>query len=772
MSRPVHPAGPRLRPLRGGNAALVALAAGALLAGAVQAGPASAAPLDLRPVKTVATPRAGAAPAVLSPARHAALVGRARATAADTARTLGLGSRERLVVKDVAQDADGTTHTRYERTYAGLPVLGGDLVAHVRDGRTTVSEATGAALAVPTTTPRVSASDAAATALAAARKTAAAGAGARADRNRETTGGRAPRLVVLAAAAGRPVLAWESVVEGVRRDGTPSELHVVSDAASGKVLQEYEGVETGTGVGQYSGTVPLGTTLSGSTYQLVDGDRAGHRTYDLNQGTSGTGALFTDDNDVWGDGTQGDRQTAGVDVAFGAAATWDFYKDVFGRNGIRNDGVAAYSRAHYGNNYVNAFWSDTCFCMTYGDGSGNAKPLTALDVAAHEMSHGVTSATANLNYSGESGGLNEATSDIFAAAVEFHSDLAADVPDYLVGEKIDIRGNGTPLRYMDKPSRDGSSRDYWDSGLGGIDVHYSSGPANHFFYLLSEGSGAKTVNGVAYDSPTYDGLPVTGIGIGNAERIWYRALTTYMTSTTDYADARVATLQAAADLFGAYSDTYLTVAGAWAAIHVGDRVARGVNVAPVGDQTSGVGQQVSLQIGAYTTNTDATLAYEATGLPDGLSLGADGLISGVPTSTGTSDVSVTVTDSTGATATVGFHWRVANIYANGTRVDIPDAGAAVESPITITGRPGNASAATEVYVSIVHTYRGDLTVDLVGPDGTVYSLLNRSGGSADNVEQTFTVDASAQPVEGTWKLRVRDLASIDVGYIKQWQLTP
>ncbi|MGW1725760.1 M4 family metallopeptidase [Streptomyces sp. NPDC002306] len=743
---------------------MVALAAGTLLAGAVQSGAASAAPKDPGPTKIVAAPRSGAAPATLSPAKRAALVDGAKAAAGATARRLDLGSREKLVVKDVLQDADGTTHTRYERTYAGLPVLGGDLVVHVRNGRTTVSEATEATLAVPTTTPRIGAPAAAAKALTAARKAGAAAAEAAAD--------GAPRLVVWAAGAARPVLAWETSVEGFQDDGTPSELHVVTDATSGKAIQQYEGVHTGTGTGQYSGTVPLGTTASGSTYQLVDGDRAGHRTYDLNQGTSGTGTLFTDDNDVWGDGTQSNRQTAGVDVAFGAAATWDYYKDVFGRNGIRNDGVAAYSRAHYGNSYVNAFWSDSCFCMTYGDGSGNTHPLTALDVAAHEMSHGVTSATANLTYSGESGGLNEATSDIFAAAVEFHSGLTADVPDYLVGEKIDIRGNGTPLRYMDKPSKDGSSRDYWDSGLGGIDVHYSSGPANHFFYLLSEGSGAKTVNGVAYDSPTYDGLPVTGIGIENAQRIWYRALTTYMTSTTNYAGARVATLQAAADLFGAYSDTYLAVANAWAAIHVGDRLALGVNIAPVADQITGVGQEVSLQLDAYTTNANATLSYAATGLPDGLTISDSGLISGVPSATGTSAVSVTVTDSTGAAVTVEFEWRVAYVYGNSTRVDIPDVGAAVESPITITGRPGNASATTEVYVNIVHTYRGDLTVDLVGPDGTVYSLLNRSGGSADNVDQTFTVNASAQPVEGTWKLRVRDLASIDVGYIQQWRITP
>jgi Zn-dependent metalloprotease len=678
-----------------------------------------------------------------------------------TAKRLGLGAREKLVVKDVVQDADGTTHTRYERTFAGLPVVGGDLVEHLRNGRSTVSEASRSSIAVPSVKPRTTAADAAAKALTAGRNAAV---------GRARVDG-APRLVVWAAGT-RPVLAWESVIEGFQRDGTPSELHVVTDAATGKVASRYEGVDTGTGTGQYVGTVSLSTTPAGSTYQLVDADRAGHRTYDLNQGTSGTGTLYTDDNDVWGDGTQGDRQTAGVDVAYGAAATWDYYKDVYGRNGIRNDGVAAYSRAHYGSNYVNAFWSDSCFCMTYGDGSGNAKPLTALDVAAHEMSHGVTSATANLTYSGESGGLNEATSDIFAAAVEFHANLAADVPDYLVGEKIDIRGDGTPLRYMDKPSRDGSSRDYWDSSLGGIDVHYSSGPANHFFYLLSEGSGPKTVNGVSYDSPTHDGLPVTGIGIENAARIWYRALTTYMTSTTNYAGARVATLQAAADLFGAYSGTYLAVADAWAGINVGDRVALGVNIAPVADQTSGVGQEVSLQVNAYTTNTGAGLTYTATGLPDGLAISDTGLISGVPTTIGTSDTTVTVTDGTGAAVSVAFQWRIAYIYANATRVDIPDVGPAVESPITITGRPGNASATTEVYVNIVHTYRGDLKVDLVGPDSTVYSLLNRSGGSADNVDQTFTVDASAQPVDGTWKLRVQDLASIDVGYIQQWRITP
>ncbi|MYV56022.1 M4 family metallopeptidase, partial [Streptomyces sp. SID3212] len=209
-----------------------------------------------------------------------------------------------------------------------------------------------------------------------------------------------------------------------------------------------------------------------------------------------------------------------------------------------------------------------CFCMTYGDGSGNANPLTSIDVAAHEMSHGLTAATAKLTYSAESGGLNEATSDIFGTAVEFYSNTSTDPGDYLIGEKININGNGTPLRYQDKPSKDGASKDAWSSTLKNLDVHYSSGPANHFFYLLAEGSGAKTINGVSYNSPTSNGSTVTGIGRDKAIQIWYKALTTYMTSSTNYAKARTATLSAAGALYGTTSAEYKAVGAAWSAVNV------------------------------------------------------------------------------------------------------------------------------------------------------------------------------------------------------------
>ncbi|MGW1163809.1 M4 family metallopeptidase, partial [Streptomyces sp. NPDC002513] len=144
----------------------------------------------------------------------------------------------------------------------------------------------------------------------------------------------------------------------------------------------------------------------------------------------------------------------------------------------------------------------------------------------------------------------------------------SDPGDYLIGEKININGDGTPLRYMDKPSKDGGSADSWSSGVGNLDVHYSSGVANHFFYLLSEGSGAKTINGVSYNSPTSNGSKVTGIGRAKALQIWYKALTTYFTSTTNYKSARAGTLSAAAALYGSGSTEYNTVAAAWSAVNV------------------------------------------------------------------------------------------------------------------------------------------------------------------------------------------------------------
>ncbi|MGW6793372.1 M4 family metallopeptidase [Streptomyces chartreusis] len=662
-------------------AAVALVGVSALIAAAVQAGAATAAPEKAPSAAGKVIP--GAEAVKLSPAQRAELIRDANATKADTARELGLGAKEKLVVRDVVKDGNGTVHTRYERTYDGLPVLGGDLVVETTKSGATkdVVKATRAAIKPATTTAAVPAAKAEKQALAAAK----------AEDAKSPDVNKAPRKVIWAA-NGKPTLAYETVVGGLQEDGTPNELHVVTDAATGAKLYEYQAIETGTGNTMYSGTVTLGTTQSGSTYNLTDGARGNHKTYNLNRGTSGTGTLFSGPDDVWGNGAASNLETAGADAHYGAALTWDYYKNVHGRSGIRGDGVGAYSRVHYGNNYVNAFWSDSCFCMTYGDGSGNTNPLTSIDVAGHEMTHGVTSNTAGLVYSGESGGLNEATSDIFGSTVEFYANNSSDVGDYLIGEEININGDGTPLRYMDKPSKDGASKDAWYSGIGSIDVHYSSGPANHFFYLLSEGSGTKTINGVTYNSPTSDGLPVTGIGRDKAEKIWFRSLTTKFTSNTNYAAARTGTLAAAGELYGTTSTEYKAVQDAWAGVNVGTR--------------------------------------------------SDGGGGG-----GTS-------------------------FENTADVAIPDRGAAVTSPITVSGRTGNAPSNLQVAVDIVHTYIGDLKVDLLAPDGTVYTLKGYgTGGSADNINTTYTVNASSEVANGVWTLRVQDNAAIDTGYINSWKLT-
>jgi len=640
---------------RQATAAGALVATAAFLAVGIQAVPAAA-----KPSPHASPLKAGALQAKLSPAQRTALIKTATAKTATTAGSLGLGAKEKLVVKDVVKDADGTLHTRYERTYAGLPVLGGDLVVHTPASGTGTLGTTfnnKHTIKVASTTPKLAAATARAKALKAAKALDAVKPAAEKARK------------VIWAGTGTPVLAWETVVTGLQDDGTPSKLHVITDAATGAKLSQFEGVETGTGNSQYSGTVSINTTLSGSTYQLYDTTRGGHKTYSLSNGTSGTGTLMTDADDTWGTGSGSNTQTAGVDAHFGAQTTWDFYKNTFGRSGIKNDGVAAYSRVHYSTAYVNAFWDDDCFCMTYGDGTSSTHALTSLDVAGHEMSHGVTSNTAGLDYTGESGGLNEATSDIFGTGVEFYANNSSDVGDYLIGEKIDINGDGTPLRYMDEPDKDGGSADSWYSGVGNLDVHYSSGPANHMFYLLSEGSGTKTINGVTYNSPTSDGVAVAGIGRAAALQIWYKALTTYMTSSTNYAGARTAALNAAAALYGTSSTQYAGVGNAFAGINVGSHITvptTGVTVTNPGSQSSTVGTAVSLQISASSTNS-GSLTYAATGLPTGLSISSStGAITGTPTTAGTYSTTVTVTDSTGATGTASFTWTVSSSGGGGT----------------------------------------------------------------------------------------------------------
>jgi len=469
------------------------------------------------------------------------------------------GAEQQFQLRDIVLDADGSEHVRFDRSYRGLRVIGGDLIVR--------SDRAGALVEMRHTLrhePKADIKPAiqAGQALQVAR--AAHGGDAR---------GQQPELVIYAR-SDLPQLAWEVRVSGEHSDGTPFEKHVIVAADSAALLDAWDDVHTGAaaGVGKslYAGNVALTTNSVSGGYELRDPARGSTYTIDM-KGRKNGGSILTDADNVWGNNATSDTASAAVDAQYGTAVTWDYYLNVHGRSGIAGDGKGAYNRVHYGRGYANAYWSDSCFCMTYGDGDGtNLRPLVSLDVAGHEMTHGVTSRSANLTYSGESGGLNEATSDIFGTMVEFYANNGSDAGDYLIGEKVMIKS--AFLRSMIKPSADGASADCWYSGVGSLDVHYSSGIANHFFFLLAEGTnssfGASPTCAAGNTRVATGSGSLTGIGRDAAAKIWYRALTVKMTSNTNYAGARAATISAANDLYGAGSAQSAAVAAAWTAVGV------------------------------------------------------------------------------------------------------------------------------------------------------------------------------------------------------------
>lgn len=479
-------------------------------------------------------------------------------------------------VKDVLVESDGGSHVRLDRTFKGIPVVGGDLVVH--QGKNGKWEGVSQTLKSPLDLgikPSITAAKAQKAAMAPAKAT-------KTIKGQKLAKGK-PQLVIDATGA-KPRLALLVTVGGVQKDGTPSEMLTYVDAKTGKVFKRVQGIQTdhveGTGNTLYNGTVKLNLNKSKKgRYQLrdmVNGDGMSGVTDRENKSdplfcalfgsNCPKGILFIQDDTEFGDGTTNDRATVAADAHYGHQETFTYFKDNFNRNGLSDDGKGYGGRVHVNKDYANAFWNGEF--MSYGDGDGvSYGPLVSLDVAGHEMSHAVTEFSANLEYSGESGGLNESTSDIFGSMVEFFSNTEEDPADYYIGEQFDLE-NGVGFRRMDDPAAADESVNCWSPDVGQLNVHYSSGVGNHFFYLLAEGSGAKTIGDLPHNSPTCDGSTVTGIGREDAQAIWYKALTAYMTTNTDYKGARAATLSAAKDLFGEDSNQYKTVGAAWNAVNV------------------------------------------------------------------------------------------------------------------------------------------------------------------------------------------------------------
>ncbi|HJW32604.1 MAG TPA: M4 family metallopeptidase [Holophagaceae bacterium] len=529
---------------------------------------------------------------------------------------LGLTPLHDFRIERAHTDDLGQTHVRLQQRFQGVPIFGGEIVAHLDpEGHPLAPTLAHFAFGTLNTTPGLPAEEALAVVHALVGPSGPYAEAPRAElviapRTESLPPVRARRFLdddagpVLREALVSWPLAYHVHVELENGRAETRHEDFLIHAHTGAVLERWSTLHTagatGTGQSQWYGTVNLATNSTGSGYELRDTTRGTGGTFgnnvttNLNNGTSGNGTVFTDADNAWGDGLQyngtpgmgANAQTAAVDAHRGLQSTWDFYKNVFGRNGIDNTGKATYSRMHYSTQYDNAFWSDSCFCMTYGDGAtGGSVGEADLDTCGHEMTHGVTATTSNLKYSGEPGGLNESTSDILGTMVEFWTlgGGGATIPNAAGsastngGKFANYKlfenswGHAYPndaLRWMHKPSRDGGSADFWSKTVGRLDVHYSSGVGNHLFFLLAHGSQVDSLSENEV-SPMMNGITsITGIGNDKAARIWFRALSTYMTSRTNYAGARTATLSAAKDLYGASSVEYATVANAWTAVNV------------------------------------------------------------------------------------------------------------------------------------------------------------------------------------------------------------
>ena len=275
----------------------------------------------------------------------------------------------------------------------------------------------------------------------------------------------------------------------------------------------------------------------------------------MNTGTSyGASVDFTDTDNYWNN-VNSELDQYASDAHWGAEMTYDYFMLIHGLNIIDDNGFRLDSYVHYDVGYFNAFWDGSR--MIFGDGISNNTPLVSIDIVSHEFTHGVTEYTADLIYRNEYGALNESFSDIFATAVEFYT--IGSEGNWFIGEGVfRFRSMSDPNQYEDPDTYHGQNWAFGTGDNGG--VHTNSGVQNFWFYLLSEGGSGVNDNGQSYS--------VTGLGIDQAGQIAYRNLSTYLIPTSEYEDARLVSMYAAIDLYGANSQQFQSVVEAWNAVGV------------------------------------------------------------------------------------------------------------------------------------------------------------------------------------------------------------
>ncbi|MBS1646838.1 MAG: M4 family metallopeptidase [Bacteroidetes bacterium] len=346
--------------------------------------------------------------------------------------------------------------------------------------------------------------------------------------------------------------------------------NVYVDAQTGEVIAEHNLIHTtdvaAAATTKYSGNVTITMdNFAANQYRLQETGRGnGITTQNLSTGTNYSAATdFITATNTW---TVTGNDQAAADAHWGAEMTYDYYKNIHNRNSIDGAGYALPSYVHYSTNYVNAFWDGTE--MTYGDGnvSQGFLIMTALDVCGHEITHGLTSFTSQLNGGGtdEASALNEGNSDIFGTTIEWYARPLQH--DWLMGADITCTTSGVQnhvgIRDMSNPKNLGQPNCYhgvnWDPNG---ECHNNNGPFIYWYYLLCQGGSGTNDIGNTW--------AVTGITMNKAKYIAYRQNVTYFTPNTTYADARNYSIQAATDLYGLCSQELTSTTNAWYAVGVG-----------------------------------------------------------------------------------------------------------------------------------------------------------------------------------------------------------
>jgi Zn-dependent metalloprotease len=373
------------------------------------------------------------------------------------------------------------------------------------------------------------------------------------------------------------------------------------DAKSGSVIHRIHNIHsqvvTATGTDLNAVSQNFNAWLQGGTYYAVDPSTpVADPPYDpissLPSATGDTYIMSADNGDgdpltyVSSPGLTSGWDTSAVSAAYNTRVVYDYYKNTFDRNSMDNKNMNLMVIIHFQTNYDNAFWDGTW--MVYGDGGQVFSPLAgALDVAAHEMSHGVIENTANLAYQNQSGALNESFADVFAVMV--------DRDDWKIGEDITLLQPGflrdlanpamglgpQPAKMSEYQNLPNTEQGDW----GG--VHINSGIPNRAAYLIAEGLTTESLG--------------TSIGRSKTESIYYRALTTYLQASSQFIDARRALIQSAEDLYGAGSPEVSAVTASWDAVEV----IEGAGL-PEGQKPTSVDPVTGNDIMVYLYPTDQT----------------------------------------------------------------------------------------------------------------------------------------------------------------------